>query len=182
MGMISSTIRVVPDVTRIAKADLAAPSGGSYRSTSGRPTQGCCGPVPGRFAGGRIPTDTIQIAQLQDGSQVADIAVDDQGYSPAVIVMKRGVKGKIRFTAGKLSACNYIVSFPEYQGSLDLGKGQLETPLLDITGDFSFQCGMGMLHGYVKVVDDTTNVDLQAVRQSIAAFRPPAGSGGCCGR
>lgn len=184
MGMIRSTISVVPDVTRIAKGDLAAPPGPSYTTPGGQQGQagGCCGVTPPRFAGGAIPTDTIQVARMQDGSQVADITVDDQGYSPAVIVMKRGVKGRIRFTPGRLSACNGVVSFPEYQGSLDLSKGQLETPLLDVTADFSFQCGMGMLHGYVKVVDDTTKVDLAAVRKSVAAFRPPAGSGGCCGK
>ncbi len=42
---------------------------------------------------------------------------------------------------------------------------------------------MGMLHGYVKVVDDTDNVDLKAVRAQVAAFKPRAGAGGgCCGR
>jgi hypothetical protein len=41
---------------------------------------------------------------------------------------------------------------------------------------------MGMLHGYVKVVDDTDNVDLNAVRAQVAAFKPRAAAGGCCGR
>ena len=104
------------------------------------------------------------------------------GYSPAVIVMKRGVKGKVRFAAANLSSCNSVVNFPEYQGGLDLGQGQLETPLLDISSDFTFECGMGMLHGYVKVVDDADNVDLKAVRAQVAAFKPRPGAGGCCGR
>ena len=113
---------------------------------------------------------------------MADVVVDANGYSPAVIVMKRGVKGKVRFVAGSLSSCNSVVNFPEYQGGLDLSQGQLETPLLDITSDFTFECGMGMLHGYVKVVDDTDNVDLNAVRAQVASFKPRAGAGGCCGR
>ena len=112
---------------------------------------------------------------------MADVTVNDQGYTPAVIVMKRGVKGKIRFVAEKLSSCNYLVSFPEYQGGLDLSKGQLETPFLEISQDFTFQCGMGMLHGYVKVVDDPSRVDLQEVRRQVAAFKP-ASTGGCCGQ
>jgi len=95
--------------------------------------------------------------------------------------MKRGVKGKVKFIARSLSSCNYSVSFPEYQGGLDLSQGQLETPFLDISTDFTFQCGMGMLHGYVKVVDDTDHVDLNAVKAQVAAFKPAAG-GGCCGR
>ncbi len=38
-----------------------------------------------------------------------------------------------------------------------------------------------MLHGYVKVVDDVSRVDLNAVKASVAAYKPQAGSGGCCG-
>jgi hypothetical protein len=34
----------------------------------------------------------------------------------------------------------------------------------------------------VKVVDDITRVDLNAVRKQVAAFKPTAGSGGCCGQ
>jgi plastocyanin domain-containing protein len=125
--------------------------------------------------------DDVQVAKISGDGQVAEITVNDNGYSPAVIVMQRGVKGKIRFVADKLSSCNYVVNFPEYQGGLDLSKGQLETPYLEITEDFTFQCGMGMLHGYVKVVPDSSRVDLKAVQRQVAAYRPPAGSGGCCG-
>ena len=115
--------------------------------------------------------DVIQIAKRTGDGQIADVVVDGNGYTPAVIVMKRGVKGKVRFTAQNLSSCNYFVTFPEYQGGLDLRKGQLETPFLEISQDFTFQCGMGMLHGYVKVVDDTSRVDLNAVRAEVAALR-----------
>ncbi|HBE78020.1 MAG TPA: heavy metal transporter, partial [Firmicutes bacterium] len=72
------------------------------------------------------------------------------------------------------------VVFPEYQGQLDLSKGQTETPEFTATQDFTFQCGMGMLHGYGKVVDDLNKVDLRAVKKEIEAHKP-AGGGGCCG-
>lgn len=83
------------------------------------------------------------------------ITVNDQGYSPTVIVLQKGVKFKIKFNTEKLNSCNTIVAFPEFQGQLDLSQAnQIETPFLTPTKDFTFQCGMGMLHGYVKVVDD----------------------------
>jgi sulfite exporter TauE/SafE len=185
MGMISSTIRVVDDLAKVTPNDPAAPPAGSvgaaFGAGGGRGGGGCCGETPGRFAGGRVPVDDVQVAKISGDGQVAEITVNDNGYSPAVIVMQRGVKGKIRFVADKLSSCNYVVNFPEYQGGLDLSKGQLETPYLEITEDFTFQCGMGMLHGYVKVVPDSSRVDLKAVQRQVAAYRPPAGSGGCCG-
>ena len=192
MGMISSSIRIVPDLKVLTASDLVSPPdatgppAGSIESAfgpGGNSGGGCCGAAPGKFANGRIPVDVIQVARRTDGGQVAEVTVDGNGYTPAVIVMKRGVKGMVKFVARNLSSCNAVVNFPEYQGGLDLSQGQLETPLLDITTDFTFECGMGMLHGYVKVVDDTDNVDLRAVRAQVAAFRPRAGAGaGCCGR
>jgi uncharacterized protein len=195
MGMITSTIRVVDDLAKIPPKDLsdtaaasaappdgaAPPQSGSVGSAFGAGGAGggsCCGATPGRFASGKVPTDAIQVAKLTAEGQVAEIVVDDNGYTPAVIVMQKGVKGKIRFVADKLSSCNYAVNFPEYQGGLDLSKGQLETPYLNITDDFTFQCGMGMLHGYVKVVADSSHFDLQAVKRQVAAYTPAAGGGG----
>jgi sulfite exporter TauE/SafE len=192
MGMISSSIRIVPDLKVLTASDLSAPAGGaappggsiSSAFGSGGGAGGCCAPTPGKFANGKIPIDVIQVAKRTADGQVAEIVVDANGYSPAVIVMKRGVKGKVKFVAVNLSSCNAVVNFPEYQGGLDLRQGRLETPFLDITSDFTFECGMGMLHGYVKVVDDTDNVDLKAVRAQVASFKPRAGAGagGCCGR
>ncbi len=185
MGMISSTIRVVPDIARLTAQDIqdqAKDIASLNRSRQGGGLGGgCCGPVSPRFAGGRIPVDSIQVAKLEGGIQAADITVNDNGYTPAVVVVKRGVRAKIRFAAEKISSCNYIVSFPEYRGALDLSKGQLETPPLEVTEDFTFQCGMGMLHGYVKVVDDTANVDLKAIARQVAAYKP-VGGGSCCSR
>jgi len=184
MGMVSSYIKVVPDLAALTPGDLSAPASvaaaPSYSSSGSAGS--CCGVAPKGFAGGKIPVDVIQIAKRTNEGQVAEVQVDANGYSPAVIVMKRGVKGKVRFVAAGLSSCNSVVSFPEYHGQLDLGQGQTETPLLDITSDFTFQCGMGMLHGYVDVVDDTDHIDLAAVRAHVAAYKPTASSGGCCGQ
>jgi len=185
MGMISSYIKVVPDLTRIAAADLKQLSPDDLASALGSGSGGgggCCGPTPAGFAGGKIPVEAIQVARFAGEGQEAEVVVNDQGYTPAVIVVQKGVKAKIRFAAEKLNSCNYLVYFPEYQGGLDLSKGRLETPYLEVSEDFTFECGMSMLHGYVKVVDDITRVDLAAVRRQVAAFKPAAGGGGCCGQ
>lgn len=186
MGMISSSIRVVPDLKNVTPGSPGSTSNDDIASAfgpggGGGGSQGCCGATSGRFASGKIPLDDIQVAKLTAGGQVADIRVNDDGYTPAVIVVQRGVKAKIRFVTEKLSSCNRIVNFPEYQGGLDLGKGEVETPFLEVTDDFTFQCGMNMLHGYVRVVDDTSKFDMQALRRTVGAFRPTS-SGGCCGR
>jgi copper ion binding protein len=203
MGMISSRITVVPDLAKLTAADLkgldakqtaggdiaSAFEGDDSRTSAGsegdaaRPrSQGCCcGSISGKFAGGRVPTDLIVPARFEAGGQVAEVKVDDNGYSPAVIVLQKGVKAKIRFLPANLSGCNSVVVFPEYNGALDLSQRQLETPYLEISKDFTFQCGMGMLHGYVKVVDDIASFDVKAVRRQIDAYRPSLTGGGCRG-
>jgi uncharacterized protein len=199
MGMITSTIRIVPDLGKLTARDVAAAKDGSVASQfdpgqgapngaaaahgptgrQGAVSGGCCAT---RQLGGNGAADTVQVARRTSEGQVAEVLVDQDGYNPAVIVMQRGIKGKVRFIPLALDSCNSVVAFPEYQGALDLGKQQLETPFLEITQDFTFACGMNMLHGYVKVVDDVTKVDLNAVKAQVAKLRTRGGAGeGCCG-
>ena len=182
MGMISSNIKVVDDLSQISQKDVDQVNNSS---SSGGITggAGCCAASAQatRFYGGRIPTDDLHIAKIKDGVQEVSITVNDQGYAPAAVVLQRGVKARLVFIPEKLNSCNYAVYFPEYQAQLDMSKGQTETPLIDVTRDFTFQCWMGMLHGYVKVVDDLNNVNLTEIKKEIDAYRPAGGGGGCCG-
>lgn len=177
MGMISSYIKVVPDLNAVSETELNETQDQGYGGA------GCCGASSQatRFAGGRIPTGDLTVARIVDGKQEVTITVNDQGYAPAAIVVQRGVKTVIRFNPERLNVCNYLVQFPEYRGQLDLSKGQTATPELEVTRDFTFRCWMGMLNGYVKVVDDLNKIDLRKIKKEIEAYRS-AGGGGCCGK
>jgi len=117
---------------------------------------------------------------VKNGVQEITITVTDTGYFPAAIVLQKGMNAVIKFSPQSLTSCNSPVVFPEYNGILDLAKGQLMTPEIPVTGDFGFQCWMGMLHGYVKVVDDITKADVEKIRAEIGASRASGGAG-CCG-
>jgi Uncharacterized conserved protein len=203
MGMISSHINVVKDIAGSATADIppgtadgsvaTVPDGSQGTAGQGSGLQGllgggascCSGTSTPAFAGGRVPADTIGMPVVKDGVQEITITVDNRGYTPAAIVLQKGMKAVIKFKASQLSSCNNVVMFPEYNGGLDLSKGQLETPALTISQDFTFQCWMGMLHGYVKTVDDLAKVDVKKVKAEVAAYRASSssgGAGGCCGR
>ena len=175
MGMIRSTISVAGTDGNIPPAQ--------DDSLSGLPSGGCCGGgFAPDFANGKIPTDNIQIAKVVDGVQQATVKVDSYGYSPAVIVIERGKGFVINFEAAEINGCNSIVYFPDYGGGLDLLQ-YTATPELTAEDDFSFECSMGMLHGYVKVVDDLSSVDLESVKRDVENFVPASGSGGgCCRR
>ena len=133
--MISSNIKVVADLAKVNPSDLK----NDQKNNGGLNSGGSCcsaGAQATRFAGGRIPTDDLQIAKVINGSQEVKITVNDTGYAPAVVVVQKGIKTKIKFIPEKLNSCNYLVAFPEYQGQLDLSAKQLETP--EITSNQRF--------------------------------------------
>jgi len=182
MGMIKSNISVVADLNSLP-AQTSQQSGNNNPTIAASSSGGCCGAAPAGFAGGKIPTDKIQLATISNKKQVVTITVNSQGYSPAVVVLQKGIPAVIKFKAEQLSSCNGTVVFPTLGGQLNLNS-QTETPSITPTTDFTFQCGMGMLHGYVKVVDDISKVNLDDIRKQVQNYTPPtgsSGSGGCCG-
>ncbi|URA11263.1 urease accessory protein UreH domain-containing protein [Thermospira aquatica] len=171
MGMISSTIKVVNNINQSDIVVEENIGGGGSCCASGN---------IGRYSGGKLPLDSIGIAKIKDGFQEVVINVDENGYSPSVIVLQKNIQAKIIFNPKKLTSCNYVVIFPEYRGRLDLSVGQWETPLLNVSEDFTFTCWMGMLNGYAKVVEDLRKVDIQKIQKELENYRSPR-AGGCCG-
>jgi uncharacterized protein len=178
MGMQSGQIIVVDDLSKVTPQNIHS----SVSAAGGASTGGCCAgsSQATKFAGGKIPVDQVEVAQIKNGEQDLAVTVNDQGYSPAVLVVQKGVKTKIVFIGESLSSCNSTVVFPEYNGQLNLAAGQTVTPVLTPTADFTFQCGMGMLHGYVKVVDDINNINLDQIKNEVSQYKAASG-GGCCG-
>ncbi|MFZ4615305.1 MAG: sulfite exporter TauE/SafE family protein [Rectinemataceae bacterium] len=191
MGMIRSAFAVVPDLGAVAGKTNSSydPASGPgalaiphrAQAASGLQVAGQAMGTPASLEGGRLPLDTIGVAKIKGGTQVVTVRVDGTGYTPAAVVVQRGMKTVISFEASALDGCNSIVFFPEYNGTLDLSKGEFQTPEIPVEGDFTFQCGMNMLHGYVKAVDDIAKVDLGAVRRELADYRAPESGCACCG-
>jgi uncharacterized protein len=182
MGMVSSNIKVVADITKVTSSEVSATTSNSSSNNTSASAGGCCGSTPAGFVGGKIPTGNIGLAKIKDNEQEVTVTVNNNGYTPAVVVVQAGIKAKIKFNTEQLSACNSTVVFPDYSGQLDL-HSEKETPLITPTTDFTFQCGMGMLHGYVKVVKDISKVNLDDIRKEIKNYKPSSSSngGGCCG-
>jgi uncharacterized protein len=155
MGMISSTISVVSDISKatVANANQATSSVGT---ASG-----------------------VGVAKISGNEQDVTVTVGSGGYTPAILVLQKGVPAKITFNVSQLSSCNRIVVFPDLGVQLDLSS-QKETPVFTPKSDFSFQCGMGMLRGYVKVVDDLNNIDLAAIQNDAKNNVSTGGGMACC--
>ncbi len=185
MGMISSNIKVVDDVTRVLDGNIAQKVAPNASTGIAESSEDCCGVTPPQFAGGKIPTKDIQVAKVENGQQQITVTVDNNGYTPAAFVVQKGVPVKVKFNTEQLRGCSATVVFPEFNGQLDLSS-QKETPALPAEKDFTFQCGMNMLHGYVKVVDNIKEFNIDQIRKEIKEYKPSGSSPGgksdneCC--
>ena len=191
MGMISSTIRVVDDISKVTARDVkeaeryaaTAPKGGSCcsgqtanggQAANGGPIAGADAPLPENFS---LNSGAIGLARIKDGTQYVETAVSRKGYSPAVVVMQRGVPVEWTFRVGELDEESYRIVFPAYNARLELQTGA-NTVTLTPTGDFTFDSWKGALHGYTRVVDDLSAVkasEVQAYIQRRLAERRTAG-------
>ncbi len=187
MGMISSNIKVVADVSNISEQDLSEDTQNPESDSgaaAGQVAGGCCaaGSKATKFYNGNIPTDEIAMGKIVDGVQTVTINVNDYGYSPAVAVIQKGIKTNLIFKGEKLNSCNNRIIFPEYGGDIDLKEGENKIEFIP-DGDFHFNCWMGMLNGYIKVVDDINNLDTDAIKEELKDIKPAEGAGGssCCG-
>jgi uncharacterized protein len=182
MGMISGNIKVVSDVSQVSDKDIQ--QSGDQSSAGAVGGGGCCaaGSKATKFANGKIPTDEVAVAEIKDGKQYVKINVNDYGFSPAVVVMQKGIETVWVMNGEQLNSCNNKLIFPEYNAQVSLKQGENKLEFKP-EADFTFQCWMNMLHGYVKVVDDIQNVDLDSIKKEVDEYTPPQGTGGggCCG-
>lgn len=86
------------------------------------------------------------------GIQEATITVKG-GYTPDVIVVKRGKPVRLHFNRQESSLCSEMVIFDKINQSARLPEG--ETVTIEFTpkevGEIPFQCQMGMLRGKLIV-------------------------------
>ncbi|MDX2416420.1 MAG: cupredoxin domain-containing protein [Xanthomonadales bacterium] len=88
------------------------------------------------------------------GHQEALILVKD-GYTPDVILVRKGRPVRLKFLREETAACSEMVLLPDFNKSAQLPKG--ETVSVEFvpseTGEFEFTCQMGMLRGKLIVED-----------------------------
>ena len=75
------------------------------------------------------------------------------GYSPDVVVVKRGVPVRLEFFRDETASCSDQVILGDFGIARDLPAFKTTTIEFtpDKTGEFSFTCGMNMLHGKLVV-------------------------------
>ncbi len=88
----------------------------------------------------------------ESGTQRVRIVVKG-GYTPDVVVLKKGVPAELDFYRDEVSSCTEQVVLPEFRISRMLAA--FETTTVRFTpekeGEFDFTCGMNMVHGKLVV-------------------------------
>lgn len=193
MGMIASVIRVVPSlaglgtggaVAATATGASAVQSGsccGSGSVAESTASASCCGgggsaDGAAPFGGGLIvkgpldiPTEGIAVASTADGVQRIAVEAGSDGFSPAILVMQRGVPVVWELRVASGAKKSVVVDVPAYDAHIDLG---LDGAAVRLTpdADFTLSTADDLHHAYVKVVDDLETVDQDALRKEVRAF------------
>jgi sulfite exporter TauE/SafE/copper chaperone CopZ/plastocyanin domain-containing protein len=160
MGMIRSSITVVEE----GLADIGEPK------------------LESSPAGVTIPTDAIALAEIQEaGYQTVAISLHDDGIEPAVLVVQRNIPTLWIVNNDSLDPGNNRLVFPIYYAQVDMEQGENTIRLLP-TEDFDFSTGDNVFYGFVKVVDDLENVDIEVIKAQVDGFETliyPDASFGC---
>jgi sulfite exporter TauE/SafE/copper chaperone CopZ/plastocyanin domain-containing protein len=175
MGMIRSSITVVEEGQ--------GPAGITQPDTTPSP------------AGVAILTDNVALAEIQDeGYQTVSINLRDDGIDPAILVLQRGIPAAWTINNDSLDPGNSRLVFPAYYTQIDMEQGDNGIQLIP-SEDFDFSTADNVLYGYVKVVDNLGDVDIEAIKAEVAEFETliypeayfeaavqDAGQGSCCTR
>jgi len=83
--------------------------------------------------------------------------------------MQRQLPALWNINVDSLDPGNNTLVFPAYYTVLDINQGINAIQILP-TGDFDFSTGDNVFYGYVKVVDDINNVDIETIKTEVVNY------------
>ncbi|MEW9096836.1 MAG: cation transporter [Clostridiaceae bacterium] len=111
------------------------------------------------------PKNNVNISKpiIENGVQVIKMDADYSGYSPDVFYVQKNTPVKLIIDGKNLNYCNNEMVFPSINVEKKLENGENIIKFTPDNDDINFSCWMGMIRGYIKVVDDINNTgDLKA--------------------
>ncbi|APC39016.1 sulfite exporter TauE/SafE family protein [Clostridium estertheticum] len=114
---------------------------------------------------------------IENGVQIIRMTADDNGYTPNGQYVQKNMPVKWIIDGKALNSCNGQIVIPSLniQKNLQAGDNIIEFTPKD--NDISFSCGMGMIRGVIKVVDNINTVDTSKPDSSIPT---PSSGMPCC--
>lgn len=114
-------------------------------------------------------------AEMLDGYQIIKMKADNQGYTPNVLYVQKGVPVKWIINGEQINSCNNQIVIPALNLKHKLTAGENIIEFTPQEQDLNFSCWMGMIKGLIRVVDDVNAVDISKENINIPK------SSGCCG-
>lgn len=96
---------------------------------------------------------------IENGVQIVKMIADGAGYTPNGLYIQKNMPVKWIIDGKSLNSCNGEIIVPSLniQKTLQPGENVIEFTPMD--KDINFSCGMGMIRGVFKVVDNVATVD-----------------------
>lgn len=107
----------------------------------------------------------VQVSQsskstLVDGVQIIKMTVDEIGYTPATLYVQKYVPVKWIINGKLIDSCNEQIVVPSLNIQKNLHLGENVINFIPKDKDINFSCGMGMIKGVIKVVDNIQAVEI----------------------
>jgi len=148
MGMISSTITVVGDISNVEAINIDK---------------------TGQKVGYKIPVENIAVAEITSGEQIIRTEINNKDFYPSVYVVQKDID--TTWVINGAEDINLTLKFPLYNSIIDFKKGETLISFLP-NEDFEFSDLDNNIFGYVKIVDDITTIDLDEIKNEISNFQP----------
>ena len=116
---------------------------------------------------------------IENGVQIINMTADNNGYTPNVFYVQKGMPVKWIITGSKLNSCNNAVVIPSLNIQKTLKSGENIIEFTPEDKDINFSCWMGMIRGVIKVTDNLDSVDTSKADPSLP--QPSSGMSCCTG-
>jgi len=114
---------------------------------------------------------------IENGVQIIKMTADGAGYTPNGLYVQKNMPVKWIIDGKALNSCNGQIIVPSLNIQKNLQPGENIIEFTPKDKDINFSCGMGMIRGVIKVVDNVASVDASKPDASIPA---PSSGMPCC--
>ena len=116
----------------------------------------------------KISTDEVAVAKVSGNEQVVNINIENGRFTPAVIIIQEGLETK--WSINNTDNKSISLAFPIYNKVVDMNKGDNEIYLIP-SEDFTFAEENYNYFGYVKVVKDIDNINLDGIKEEVKKYK-----------
>ena len=116
----------------------------------------------------KISTDEVAVAKVSGNEQVVNINIENGRFTPAVIIIQEGLETK--WSINNTDNKSISLAFPFYNQVVDMNKGDNEIYLIP-SEDFTFAEENYNYFGYVKVVKDIDNINLDGIKEEVKKYK-----------